>query len=71
MMSINVIYGMSCFNEYEFKGVDCFVCAFHNDDRSIEGLKKLVEKGISIKKVIAICYGGYSIPQKISDIIEK
>lgn len=71
MMNENVIYGMSCFNEYNFREIDCFVCAFHNDDRSMEGLRKLVEKGISINKVIAICYGGYSTPKRISDIIEE
>ena len=66
----NVVYEMSSIMEYEFDEVDYYICALNNDERSVEGLCKLIKKGIKINNVIAIVYSGCCtldrIPSKIN-----
>lgn len=70
-MNDNLVYNMSCLSEYQFNEIECFVCALHDDDRSVEGISNLIKNNVSIKKVIVISYDGYSFKHKITEIPEE
>lgn len=69
-MNENMVYNMSSLSEYRFDEIDCFICALHDDDRSVEGINNLLKNKETIKNVIIISYTGYSFKQKISEIPE-
>lgn len=70
-MNENLVYNMSCLSEYQFNEIECFICALHDDDRSVEGINNLIKSNVSIKKVIVISYEDYSFKHKIAGISEE
>lgn len=70
-MSNNIVYDMTAITECEIDVLDCYICAFHNDERSSEGLRKLLQQGIQIKKVIAILYTDCCSKDRIPFEIKK
>lgn len=71
MIPNNIVYDMTAITECGIDTVDCYICAFHNDERSSEGLRKLLHQGIQIKKVIAILYTGCCSKDRIPSEIDK
>lgn len=68
-MSNSVVYKMSQIDDYTFDSVDCFVCAAHDDGRSVEAVKKIVHSGTEVKHAIIIKYDNGSKSDELDRIL--
>ena len=47
-MSNSVVYKIDQISDYVFDTVDCFICAAHDDERSAEGISKMLASGVQV-----------------------
>lgn len=71
MLSDSIVYKMEQISNYAFNIVDCFICATHDDERSIEGISKMLESGVQVKHAIIIRYDNGSNSTALNDIFKN
>lgn len=71
MLSDSIVYKMEKISNYAFGDVDCFICAKHDDERSIEGVSKMLASGIQVKHAIIIRYNNGSNSTALNDIFKN
>lgn len=68
MLSDSVVYKMEQIDNYEFGDVDCFICAAHNDERSTEGISKMLASGVQIKHAVIIKYNNVGDSNALNEL---
>lgn len=70
-MSNSVVYKMEQVSDYVFDAVDCFICAAHDDERSTEGISKMLAAGVEVKHAIIIKYDNGSNSNDLNNLFEN
>lgn len=69
-MSNSVVYKIDQISDYVFDTVDCFICAAHDDERSAEGISKMLASGVQVEHAIIIKYNNGSRSSALNDLFE-
>ena len=69
-MSNSVVYKMEQIGGYIFDTVDCFICAAHDDERSTEGISKMLASGVQVEHAIIIKYNNGSHSTALNKLFE-
>lgn len=69
-MSNSIVYKMEQIGDYAFDSVDCFICAAHDDERSTEGISKMLASGVQIEHAIIIKYDNGSHSTALNELFE-
>ena len=69
-MSHSRIYTMEQISDYDFDEVDCFICAIHDDERSCEGVVRMLNNDVEVKQAILISYDDNRQSSKMKNLFE-
>lgn len=69
-MSNSIVYKIEQIGDYAFDSVDCFICAAHDDERSTEGISKMLASGVQIEHAIIIKYDNGSHSTALNELFE-
>lgn len=70
-MSNSIVYKMESIDDYTFDSIDCFICAAHDDERSVASISKILSYGVEVKHTIIIKYDNGSKSNVLNDVVEN